>query len=58
MDVLILAAGYGTRLQRDIQNDITGKYSHLKGLPKALLPIGNKGTLFKKYHDDEHKSSF
>ena len=48
MDVLILAAGYGTRLQRDIKNDITGNYSHLQGLPKALLPIGNKGTLFKK----------
>lgn len=40
MNVLILAAGYGTRLQRGIENDQTGLYHHLKGVPKALLPIG------------------
>ena len=30
MNALILAAGYGTRLQRDLENDNSGKYEHLK----------------------------
>ena len=30
MNALILAAGYGTRLQRDLENDSSGKYEHLK----------------------------
>ena len=47
MNVLILAAGYGTRLARDIQNDTSGNYTNLKGLPKALLPIGNGAMDFK-----------
>jgi hypothetical protein len=42
MNVLILAAGYGTRLARDIENDESGNYGHLKGVPKALLPIGGR----------------
>ncbi|ELU04065.1 hypothetical protein CAPTEDRAFT_126692 [Capitella teleta] len=37
---VILAAGYGTRLQRDLCNDDSGQFKHLLGLPKALLPIG------------------
>lgn len=41
MKALILAAGYGTRLQRDIQNDTSGKFNHLAGVPKPLLPIGS-----------------
>lgn len=40
INVLFLCAGYGTRLQRDIQNDSSGKYSSLLNLPKALLPVG------------------
>jgi NDP-sugar pyrophosphorylase family protein len=41
MKALILAAGYGTRLQQDI--DTAGsEYQHLQGLPKQLLPIANK----------------
>jgi len=43
--VVILAAGYGTRLGRDIDADTTGNYAHLKGLPKALLPIGGEPLL-------------
>ncbi|EGD77206.1 hypothetical protein PTSG_08298 [Salpingoeca rosetta] len=39
MRALILAAGYGTRLQRDIDQSPT--YHHLSGVPKPLLPIGN-----------------
>ena len=45
MKAVILAAGFGTRLQRDIENDTSGNYSHLKGVPKPLLPIGNKPLL-------------
>lgn len=44
LKVLILGAGYGTRLQRDIQQDSHKKFVHLLGLPKALLPIGDKGV--------------
>ena len=40
MKALILGAGYGTRLQRDLAVDTTGKYEALKNLPKPLLPIG------------------
>ena len=36
---IVLAGGYGTRLQVDIQNDNSGKYQHLFGLSKALLPL-------------------
>lgn len=42
MKVLILAAGYGTRLERDLKADNSGKYEHLIGVPKPLLPIGGK----------------
>ncbi|KAJ3206442.1 hypothetical protein HDU82_004515 [Entophlyctis luteolus] len=39
---MFLAGGYGSRLQRDIDNDTSGRYSHLKGVSKALLPL--RGT--------------
>ncbi|XP_065194555.1 uncharacterized protein LOC135825851 [Sycon ciliatum] len=42
MEVLVLGAGYGTRLQRDIEQDESGKYSGLIGCPKPLLPIGGR----------------
>lgn len=38
MKALILAAGYGTRLTRDLELCAV-EYSHLKGLPKPLLPV-------------------
>lgn len=41
--VLILGAGYGTRLQRDLKASI--EYKQLLGIPKALLPLGNKDAL-------------
>ena len=37
--VIVLAAGYGTRLSKGISEDTTGKYAALKGLPKALVPV-------------------
>ncbi|KAL4617986.1 hypothetical protein GN956_G20865 [Arapaima gigas] len=40
MKAVILAAGYGTRLQRDVESDPTGRFSHLRGTPKPLLPVG------------------
>lgn len=40
MKAVILAAGYGTRLQRDIRSDSSGSFAHLVGVPKPLLPVG------------------
>lgn len=40
MKVLILAAGYGTRLARDLER--TGECPELKGVPKPLLPIAGR----------------
>lgn len=41
MKAVILAAGYGTRLQRDVGNDTTGRFKHLLGIAKPLLPVGH-----------------
>ncbi|KAI8379838.1 mannose-1-phosphate guanyltransferase beta-like protein [Choanephora cucurbitarum] len=41
--VLILGAGYGTRLQRDLASST--EYQHLLGVPKALLPLGGRDAL-------------
>jgi len=39
---LILAAGYGTRLHRDLEAlPATHPLAHLKGSPKPLLPVHN-----------------
>ncbi|KAK0135773.1 hypothetical protein N1851_028336 [Merluccius polli] len=40
MKAVILAAGYGTRLQRDVDRDETGRYRHLSGVAKPLVPVG------------------
>lgn len=40
MKALILAAGYGTRLARDLAT--SNEYSHLIGCPKPLLPVAGK----------------
>lgn len=45
MKALILAAGYGTRLERDLKAETSGKYDHLLGIPKPLLPIGGKALV-------------
>jgi len=37
MKVIVLGAGHGTRLERDIVDN--EKYQHLIGTPKLLLPI-------------------
>jgi NDP-sugar pyrophosphorylase family protein len=39
LKVCILAAGYGTRLERDIRNDEQGRFKELIGVPKPLVPI-------------------
>ncbi|KAM9487071.1 mannose-1-phosphate guanylyltransferase catalytic subunit beta [Clarias gariepinus] len=41
MKAVVLAAGYGTRLQRDIEQDQTGSFGHLHGVAKPLLPVGD-----------------
>lgn len=40
MKAVILAAGYGTRLQRDVLADSSGRHAHLAGVAKPLLPVG------------------
>lgn len=40
MKAVILAAGYGTRLQRDVANDGSGRFAHLVDTAKPLLPVG------------------
>ena len=40
MKALILGAGFGTRLERDLKNDTSNQYTKLIGVPKPLLPIG------------------
>ncbi|KAM7407856.1 hypothetical protein PAMA_003563 [Pampus argenteus] len=40
MKAVILAAGYGTRLQRDVAADNSGRFAHLAGTAKPLLPVG------------------
>ncbi|XP_023340570.1 uncharacterized protein LOC111710651 isoform X1 [Eurytemora carolleeae] len=40
MDTIILAAGYGTRLSRDLES--SEEYKFLLGIPKCLLPVGSK----------------
>lgn len=54
MKALVLAAGYGTRLGRDIENDQSGRYAHLAGVSKPLLPIGERqsGTPSHRTPDD------
>uniref|UniRef100_A0A8C4DY47 Glucuronokinase with putative uridyl pyrophosphorylase n=1 Tax=Dicentrarchus labrax TaxID=13489 RepID=A0A8C4DY47_DICLA len=47
MICILLVAGHGTVLETQIKNDDTGLYSHLTGVPKALLP----GTGGKKILD-------
>ena len=43
MKVLILAAGFGTRLERDIQEN--DKFKELQGIPKPLLPVSGKPVI-------------
>ncbi|XP_036393195.1 glucuronokinase with putative uridyl pyrophosphorylase [Megalops cyprinoides] len=46
MICLLLVAGHNTVLETQIKNDGTGLYSHLVGVPKALLPgVGGKKIL-------------
>ncbi|XP_076011962.1 glucose-1-phosphate thymidylyltransferase [Genypterus blacodes] len=42
MKAVILAAGYGTRLQRDVTADDSGRFAHLAGVAKPLLPVGHR----------------
>jgi len=39
MICIIFVAGHNDRLEREIAEDKSGAYDHLKGVPKALLPV-------------------
>ena len=43
MKVVILAAGYGTRLERDLEKD--GRFKELHGVPKPLLPVAGRPVI-------------
>ena len=46
MICIILVAGHDTFLEQEIRSDDTGKFLHLEGIPKALLPgVGGKKIL-------------
>ncbi|KNC76569.1 hypothetical protein SARC_10934 [Sphaeroforma arctica JP610] len=45
VSAIVLGAGYGTRLQKGIEADSSGEYKELIGIPKPLLPVGNKSLL-------------
>jgi hypothetical protein len=45
MRVLVLAAGYGTRLEREIKNDQSGAFLDLVGVSKALVPVGESDVV-------------
>ncbi|KAJ8034154.1 Glucuronokinase 1 [Holothuria leucospilota] len=46
MICIILVAGHGKHLELQIKRDVSGKYSSLEGVPKALLPgVGGKKIL-------------
>ncbi|XP_072301300.1 uncharacterized protein [Eucyclogobius newberryi] len=50
MKAVILAAGYGTRLQRDVRADCSGRHAHLSGLAKPLLPVGSRALISHWVH--------
>ena len=52
MNVLLLSAGYGTRLEADLVT--SAQYSHLVGCPKALLPVAGvplSSRWMRRLHD-------
>ncbi len=40
MKCVILVAGHGDSLEAEVLADDSGRYSHLEGVPKALMPAG------------------
>eukprot|EP00128_Syssomonas_multiformis_P001329 Colp12_sorted_trinity150504_noHs@7541 len=42
MKAVVLAAGYGTRLERDLKESKSAEFANLVGVPKPLLPVGSK----------------
>ncbi len=50
MKAVILAAGYGTRLQRDVEADGSGRFAHLAGVAKPLLPVGARALISHWVH--------
>ena len=48
MICILLVAGHETSLDDEIKSDESGKYFHLEGVPKALLP-GVRGKTILDY---------
>ena len=44
MHLVVLCAGYGTRLAKDIEAAKPASYAPLAGIPKPLLPIAGRGA--------------
>ena len=44
MHLVVLCAGYGTRLAKDIEAAKPASYAHLAGIPKPLLPVAGRGA--------------
>ena len=55
MHLVVLCAGYGTRLARDIDADPA--YSHLAGIPKPLLPVAGR-PLISHWTDEASKVTY
>ena len=54
MRVILLCAGYGTRLENDLRASEVPELKNLVGRPKGLLPIGEKALLgfwFEEFKD-------
>ena len=50
MKALILAAGYGTRLARDLEACPGGEHAELVGVPKPLLPVAGRPLISHWVH--------
>ncbi len=42
MKCVLLVAGHGAALESEVRADDSGRYSHLCGVPKALMPAGRR----------------
>ncbi len=42
MKCVLLVAGHGAALESEVRSDDSGRYSHLCGVPKALMPAGRR----------------
>eukprot|EP00094_Tigriopus_californicus_P010415 TCALIF_10047-PA protein Name:"Similar to GLCAK2 Probable glucuronokinase 2 (Arabidopsis thaliana)" AED:0.09 eAED:0.09 QI:195/0.5/0.6/1/0.75/0.8/5/28/500 len=59
MICVLLVAGHQPQLDWDVKQDISGRYVHLEGVPKALLPgVGGKKILDSWWELIKHRQIF